>query len=395
MIAIFAHADKMKLRLFSFFFSILFFHSTASALEYVQFTHQGRERNEEGKILAEDQRGLDFLARDGQAYHIRRANIIARRSDDTPFVPYTKTELLERLKQEFPPEEGYHFLDAFAYGSFIVVYTTSRDFATWYGRLLQRLHERYAAHWKRYGVELETPDFPMVAVVHANEEQFRQYARRNAVNIFQEQRAYYHKLTNRIVVYDMSELQVYQAGDRRRTPSNLIRFLSHPDAPHNIRTLIHEAVHQVGFNTGMHSRFVLTPIWVIEGLALFHEVPDPRSRDVGWTFGPHVNHYRLERLRLYLSRPHHESPIIKMIQDDKLFSQPATALDNYALAWGLFYYLERRRTSELATYLKMLQEKTDEMPDNAEKRRKDFEACFGNDWERFDREFLDFIRRLR
>jgi len=394
MVVIFADTDKMKLRFFFLFLVLLFFFDTAPALEYLRFMHNGRERNEEGKIFGEDRQGLDFLARDGQAYHIPWENLITRRSDDIPFTPYTKAEVIERLRQEFPANQGYHFLDPYAYGSFIIVYTTSRDFANWYGRLLQRLHEQYDTHWKRHGVELSPPEFPMVAIVFANEASFRQYAQREGVNILREQCAYYHKLTNRIAVYDMSGMQTQQAGNQARAAFNIQRFLTQPDAQNNIRTVIHEAVHQVGFSTGMHPRFVSNPVWVYEGLAIFHEVPNPLNRDIGWTLGPHVNAPRLNNLRWYLSEQHMESPIIKMLQEDQLFNNPATALDNYALAWGLLYYLERRRPKELAAYLQRLQAKTMDSEDTAEIRIKDFESCFGSDWNRFDREFLDFIRRL-
>ena len=374
-----------------FILAVFLLANTAAALDHVRFNHNGRERSEEGKILAEDHERIDFLARDGQAYDILKSNIIARSSDNAPFVPYTKAEVVERLRIEFPPRDGYHILNM--PGSFIIVYTTSRDFANWYARLLQRLHERYVAHWRRHGVELSEPEFPMVAVVLPNEAAFRRHAQQERVPLSREQVAYYHKLTNRIVLFDMSGVQALHAGSQR-TVANIQMFLAQPEAFNNIRTVVHEAVHQVGFNTGMHPRFVRSPMWVLEGLAMFHEVPDQRNRDVGWSIGPHVNHYRLNHLRQYLFARHHmESPIIRMIQDDRLFTRPETALDNYALAWGLFYYLERRRPRELAAYLRLLQSKTADSEDTAESRLRDFESAFGSDWDRFHNEFLDYARR--
>ena len=385
----------MKIRVLALCVLALFCQNTL-ALEHIRFMHNRLERNEEGKVLAEDRRGLDFLARDGQAYHITWDNVITRRSDDMPFVPYTKPEMIERLRQEFPPSEGFHFLDAHAYGPFVVVYTTSRDFANWYARLLQRLYEQYNAHWNRRRVELSAPEFPLVAIVLSNKERFRQFARLDGVNILDEQCAYYHKLTNRIVVYDMSGMQTFREGDRRRMGT--MAFLMKPEAEGNIRTVVHEAVHQVGFNTGIHPRFVDSPVWVYEGLAVFHEVPDQRNRDLGWSLGPHLNQPRLLHLRRYLSRllsaPTVQRPIQAMITDDRLLSNSATALDNYALAWGLFYYLERTRSQELAAYLKLLQSKTATSEDSPEIRIADFESCFGNDWDRLYREFADYIRRL-
>ena len=383
----------MKLK--SFFFFVLVFAFAvefASALEYIRFIHNGQERSAEGKFLAEDRRGFDFKARDGQAYHIAWTDLISRRSDDLPFTPFSKAEMMERLRQEFPPNEGYYFLETHAYSHFIVVYTTSRDFAHWYGRLLQRLFEQYNAHWRKRGVELSAPEFPLVAIVLSNQERFRQYARQDGVNILDEQCAYYHKLTNRIAVYDMSAMQTFREGDRRR--QGTMAFLMQPEAYRNIMTVVHEAVHQVGFNTGMHTRFAPCPVWVYEGLACLHEVPDQRNRDIGWTIGPHINQPRLTQLRRFFPRPQSDPPIQKMIADDKLFSNTATALDNYALAWGLMYYLERRRSQELAAYLKLLQEKTIDCDDSPKIRIEDFESCFGNDWDRLYREFFNFIRTL-
>ena len=90
-----------------------------------------------------------------------------------------------------------------------------------------------------------------------------------------------------------------------------------------------------------------------------------------------------------------ESPVIKMLRDDELFSTPATALDNYALAWGITYYLVKQRPKELAAYLKTLQAKTPESEDTDEIRIKEFEACFGSNWNTFDKNFLLFIRNIR
>ena len=127
-----------RITLFGLVFTFFFSFATASALEHIRFMHRGQERNEEGRIILEAPDGIVFEARDGQYYVIPPGNIIARRSDDRLFVPFTKAEMIERLKEDFPPEQGFHYLDMF--GPFIIVYTTSRDFANRYGTLLERLY---------------------------------------------------------------------------------------------------------------------------------------------------------------------------------------------------------------------------------------------------------------
>ena len=398
MVANFADADKMKNRNFPPFlvlvigFTFAFFSEIAPALEYVRFLHDGKERNDEGRVILEVRSGIVFEARDGQLHAIQSINLITRRSDDVPFVPYTKTEMLERLKEEFPPSEGYHFLDT--HGPFIVVYTTSQPFANRCGTLLERLYDQYVLHWRELGVKLTAPEFPLVAVVLSSEERYRQYAQQEGVSLFPEQRAYYHKLTNRIVLHDLSGEQALREGEQRRiNMADVEKFLSQPE---NIRSVVHEAVHQVGFNTGMHPRLAPNPVWLYEGLAVLHEVPDTRNRS-GWTRGPHVNRPRLDQLRRSTGQLNVESAIRSiqtMIKDDKLFSNPQTALNNYALAWGMTYYLVKRRSKELAAYLKILQEKTSESDDNDEIRIKDFEDCFGSDWNAFYKDFANYLRRL-
>jgi len=371
----------------------IFSYVPVSALEYLRFAYQGRNRSEEGRIVLEDPDGLLFEARDGQIYVIEWKNVMTRRHDDLPFEPYTKAEMIERLKKEFPPSDGYYYLDM--YGPFIVVYTTERAFANWYGRLLEKLHGRYVERWKRREVELTKPEFPMVAIVLASKEQYQQHAKHDGVTLFSEQCAYYHKWTNRITMYDMSGAQVRQAGNRRQaTAADIQWFLKQPGSYNNIASVIHEGVHQIGFNTGMHPRSTRSPMWFYEGLAVFHEVPDRNNSDIGWTPGPHINIPRLTQLKQYWGKPQSEPPIQKMIREDSLFRQQNTALDNYALAWGLIYYLDKRRPKELAAYMQTLQEKTLDSKDSGEIRIKDFESCFGDDWEKFYKEFSDFLKRL-
>ena len=375
-----------------FVFAFVFSLESASALEYLQFRHLDKERTEEGRIIHEVPDTLVFESRDGQYFVLERKDINSRRSDDVPFVPYTKAEMIERIKKEFPPGEGYYYLDT--HDPFIVVYTTSKPFAAWYASLLKKLYEHYVAYWQRFGVELTEPEFPMVALVLSSEERYRQHAKQDGVALSKEC-AYYHKLTNRIVVYDMSGQQVFQEGNQRRVNAvDIQRLLRQPGSYHNIMTTIHEAVHQVGYNTGMHPRFAPTPLWLLEGLATLHEVPDLRDR-VGWTIGrPHVNRPRLDQLRQYLQKPQQNASIQEMIKEDKLLKRSDTALEHYALAWGLTYYLVQKRPKELAVYLEIMQKKTIFSDDSDKIRIQDFESCFGGDWDKFYKEFFGFLRRL-
>ena len=393
MLANFSDTDKMSFRFFLFWgFCLLFLSAPASALENVRFQHKGQEQNGEGRIILESPEAIALEARDGQLYLIKSEDVISKTSDNVLFEPYAKAEIIEHLKIEFPPSEGYHYLDM--YGPFIVVYTTSRAFANRYGVLLEKVAKEYQLFWEKLGVELTKPEFPLVAIVLSSESRYRHYAKRDGVALSPKQCAYYHKLTNRIAMYDITEQQVFHEGDQKRATSvDTQKLLSQPD---NIRTVIHEAIHQVGYNTGMHPRHAPNPVWICEGLALLHEVPNTRNRD-GWTPGtperPPLNALRLTHLRAHSENFRLES-IQKMIQDDTLFAKPETALENYALAWGLTYYLVKKQPKEFVTYLKLLQEKMPLSEDSDAIRIEDFESCFGKDWTKFNWDFVNFTKRL-
>ena len=43
----------------------------------------------------------------------------------------------------------------------------------------------------------------------------------------------------------------------------------------NMATIVHEATHQIAFNSGLHVRFADNPLWLTEGMAMYFEGPDP------------------------------------------------------------------------------------------------------------------------
>ena len=348
------------------------------ALDYVSFRQNGQIRQDEGRFVLETPDVVVFESRDGQIRKIDRSDLLDRKSDDLPFTPLSKGDVKLRLQDEFPASRGFRIHET---TRFFVVYNTSQEFAEWFGRLFEKIDSEYTSFWKRRGVPLEQHDYPLVAVVLADRADFARYAALDGVAINDEFRAYYHMATNRMVMYDLSGLEAARRGEKgRATTRSIQEFLRRPDADRNISAVVHETVHQVGFNRGMHKRFAPCPLWVCEGLALFHEVPDPGNRG-GWSIKPKVNASRLARLKTFFQqRP--ADPIRNLILNDKLLKegQVGTILDNYALAWGLTYYFVHKRPKEFAAYLKRTAEKTMLCDDSPEIRLRDFEECFGNNW---------------
>ena len=120
------------------------------------------------------------------------------------------------------------------------------------------------------------------------------------------------------------------------------KFLSRPAAVPNVATIVHEATHQLAYNSGLQTRYADNPLWLSEGLAMFFETPDFRS-DKGWRKVGSVHPVRLRHFRKALdSRP--PDRLERLLRGDAAFRDPETAGTAYAEAWSLSYYLLRNET---------------------------------------------------
>ena len=158
-------------------------------------------------------------------------------------------------------------------------------------------------------------------------------------------------------MYDLTGVEVaaharaIAAARRRRS----ISMLARPEAEQLVATIIHEATHQIAFNSGLQTRFADIPLWVSEGIAVYFETPDLQSAK-GWRTIGAVNDSRLDRFREYLrTRP--ADSLKSLIADDKRIRDTRTALDAYAEAWALNYYLIHQHPKQYVAYLQMLSDK--------------------------------------
>ena len=138
-----------------------------------------------------------------------------------------------------------------------------------------------------------------------------------------------------------------------------------------VATIVHEATHQIAFNCGLHTRYSDCPMWFSEGIAVYFETPDLHSPK-GWSGIGAVNRPRLAQFQQYLrSRPH--DSLRTLISNDKRFRDPKQALDAYAEAWALTYFLLQQHRKQYVEYLRMLSAKKPLLEDGPEKRLAQFQ----------------------
>ncbi len=194
-----------------------------------------------------------------------------------------------------------------------------------------------------------------------------------------------------MTMYDLTGMESQRHG-RVAAAAQINLILSQPDAVQTVSTIIHEATHQIAYNCGLHTRFSDFPLWISEGIAMYFETPDLRS-EKGWRGIGNVNRPRLAHFREH--GPSRGSKWLEaMLCDDKQFIDTKHALDAYANAWALTYFLITKHPKEYVAYLSTLSAKKPILEDGPEGRLDDFRNCFG-DLSQVSAEFLRYMSRLR
>jgi hypothetical protein len=362
----------------------------AAALEHVTFERDGKQQSVSGKTVVRAQDGgILLVGRDGELWSLEPQEIVSERKDDEPFEPLSPDELSVQLLRELPA--GF---EAYQTKHYLICHNTSRAYATWCGAIFERLYAAFANYWTRKGIELKEPEFPLVAVVFDSRASYAQHAAAELGATAESIVGYYSLRTNRITMYDLTGLEsMRDAQDRRGSAAQINRILSRPEAEQVVATIVHEATHQIAFNTGLQTRFADIPLWLSEGLAVYFETPDLQSAK-GWRGIGAVNASRLAKFREYRqSRP--SGSLRTLIADDKRLRDARTALDAYAEAWALNYYLLQTRPREYLTYLQNLSTKQPLLWDDPETRLREFQHAFGQDLDQIDAEFLRHMDKLR
>jgi hypothetical protein len=194
---------------------------------------------------------------------------------------------------------------------------------------------------------------------------------------------YYSYKSNRIAMYDLT------AGQRL----NAAALSKYMRTERTVATVIHEATHQLAFNSGLHKRFADIPLWLSEGLAIYFETPDLTSRK-GWRTIGKVNQVRLRQFVAYAKvRP--VDSLNTLVATDDRFQKLGEARNAYAESWAFCYFLIKHHSDEFAEYLKILQAKEPLIDDNEEARLSDFVEAFGKPPQEMNRDFMRRIGKLR
>jgi hypothetical protein len=352
----------------------------AAAIEQVTVKQSGVTRILKGKVLVEaEDGGVLLLTQDGRLWPLPKEEIVARKSDEKLFQPLSRAEFDKQLLAGLPRGFKIHHTKHYS-----ICYNTSLGYAQWVGALYERLYSAFYVFWPSKGAVLKEPEFPLAAVVFDSRATYEQYARNELGASTATIMGYYSLPTNMVTMYDLTGQEESQA--------RISRILSQPNAERNVATIVHEATHQLAFNSGLQQRFTDTPFWVSEGLAVFFETPD-LDNSKGWRKVGAVNRYNLLNFKKYL-RTREPGALAKLLSDDKRFRDPASMADAYSEAWALNYYLINTQGETYSKYLKILSEQTPLVMQEPAARQEQFLKLFGRNLEELEADFLKYMRNV-
>lgn len=338
----------------------------ANAAEVIRFKGVGDEVREivgQSLVTAQDG-GRLFQSDDGRIWTIQPEAILSSDTDEKPVVPIDDAEMGRRLLEELPA--GFFVYQTTHY---VIVHNTNESYVRWVGSLFEQLHRGFFTYWKNLGWELPDTTYPMVALVFANRESYDAYAVADVGEAARATIGYYNLETNRMTTFNV------------------------PNVERNIATVIHEATHQLAYNTGLQKRFADNPMWVSEGMAVFFESPD-FSNPRGWRSIGKVNSVNLQRFHRYAPRRGAES-LTTLLADDTRFRQEASMADAYSEAWALTYFLIRTKKKEYIQFLKKLSEGKPLATRTATERIELFQSTMGVDLATLDKQFLIYMSRVQ
>ncbi|MFO0013328.1 MAG: DUF1570 domain-containing protein [Planctomycetota bacterium] len=350
-----------------------------------------------GELVAESPKyGLLILGADGQLTAIPPSAsdggnpelaIASIQEVEGPLPPCDAAELAERIKGLMP--QGTKSIQT---EHFVVCYNTTDVYARWNANLYERMYIGMRRFWKEKGIEVQEPRFPMVALIFGTRDEYLEYAKRDFRGA-ESTSGYYTQTTNRLATFDLTGIEgMLPPGAKVQREELITEIFSRPQAERQVATILHEASHQIAFNTGVQKRLGDYPLWVSEGMATFFESPDFSSSS-GWGGTGKVNRFNLANLRRYApQRP--EDSLVKLLSDDKLLRQGETATAAYAESWGLTFFLIKRRPKQYVEYLKLLKDRPIGQPADPKQRLADFKQCFGEDLDKLNKEFIRFIGTL-
>ncbi|MGI9516313.1 MAG: DUF1570 domain-containing protein [Pirellulaceae bacterium] len=307
-----------------------------------------------------------MLRRDGRMILYNMGNVDEVDKVSSYFTPYSSLKLQEHYRKLFG--DSYEVSRTAHY---VVVHP--RGMRQRWAEPFEQLYNRFTQYFSVRGYTLKRTEFPMVVVVFNTRDEFNRVADKDGLGNPNSYAGYYSPTSNWIVTCHEAG---QQAGDWE---SNA--------------TLIHEALHQYAFNTGIHQRWAPTPKWCAEGLASMFEARGVNNSSRFTSASDRQHEYYVPYLRNVVEQNAYAGVLRSLVASDRLYDENMTLA--YATSWGLAWYLSETRPLEFNQYLQRIAARDRLLPYNSSDRLADFARSFGTDFSLLESHFRDYVKQSR
>ncbi|WP_425396002.1 DUF1570 domain-containing protein [Aeoliella sp.] len=321
----------------------------------------------EGRPLMWNDHEMLILARDG-ALHTVDPRIAEDAHKTAPqFQGYSTSEMRSALYEEFG-----RGMTVTSTGHYLVVHRPGESDA-WASRF-EELYRSFQNYFRVRGIELRRPKFPLVAVIYGSQQEYYAAARKAGSQLGPNTLGHYDPTTNRVLMYD-------RVGNNDR------------DWGVTANTIVHEATHQMAFNTGLHSRTAASPQWVVEGLATMFEARGVYQSNASDTRQNRINRGRLDDYFHFVDTAPTKQTLAELVASDTPFRTSAQRA--YAEAWALTFYLSETRPREYEQYLALTASREPLSKYGSMERVRDFQSVFGSDLTLLESNYRTWMNELR
>lgn len=357
----------------------------------------------EGKVVSLSQSECSLIDRQGRLKRLPVAGIKSVKQLAPRFQPLPDSTFRAKLQEEFP--SGYEIAGSTHY---FVCAPTGR--AKQYVQLFESIYRDVEQFYRVRGFAVAEPEFPLVAVVFRSQQEFARYALKEKVPVSGGLLGYYSLLSNRVALFDSQGLV---QNDSAPNPNRILTGLGHLTAKASVsngidqktlafasaiagettNTVVHETIHQVGYNIGIHSRVGGAPTWVVEGLATALEPSGMRKRTGRNLVADRMNSERSNWFREVFRERRPMGFLAGIVASDSNFHR--NLLHSYSESWAFTFFLLENgtRRQDLVDYLQLLSKRDPTKPYTPKQRLAEFEKAFG-DISRLEVEFIRYMDRM-
>jgi hypothetical protein len=353
------------------------------AAEFTIRSETGDQSEVTGQILVQAQDGGVLLEeRNGRIRQITPAMIVSRTESEQSFSRLTADELAADLLSQVPA--GFQIVQTDHY---VICSNSSDEYAEFAGKLLEKVFEEYFSFMKQQDIAVVVPAFKLPIIILQSQSDLQEFAaRQHPETSFEDTPGYYSIRENQTLLLDLTQ-------DRSIRSATAIRKRL-AERPWQVATMVHEAVHQLAFNSGLQVRMADNPVWFSEGLALYFEPIVPRALSL-WTRPGIVNgrHHPVFMRAAESGKP--EITFVDLLQSDKPFVDEQRVAVAYAESWGLTMYLFRQQRDGMKMFATTLSQRKPLQKVSPEQRIQEFQTAFGKSPDQMEAEVVSFVRRLR